>query len=298
MPLPLVSVLMPSFNQRGFIELSIKSILAQSYSKIEVIVADGGSTDGTVEFLAEFSKQDPRVRWFSEEDNGPAQALNRALKRARGTLIGWLNSDDLYTLGAIERAVCVFDEHPSYLMVYGQGEHVNVDGQFINRYPSLLPSTPYDSFREGCFICQPTVFFRRSMTLLAGNFDESLKTAFDFEYWMRVFRLFPRRIGFIDVVQAQSRLHDDCITLKMRQIVITEGMHVLYKYLGSAPKEWFLTYVNELLAQSKETNDTDGINKQITHVLNDVSKYLLKEDLKRLECKLHDLLSYSILSAV
>lgn len=279
----LVSILMPSFNQRCFIEMSIKSILEQSYSKVEIIIADGGSTDGTVDFLTELSQQDTRLRWFSETDSGPAQALNRALKRARGTVIGWLNSDDLYTGGAIERAVDFFNQHANYLMVYGHGEHINIDGDFIDKYPTLLPEVSYSQFSEGCFICQPTVFFRRSMPLLVGNFDESFKTAFDFDYWMRVFHLFPGRIGFIDMVQAQSRLHDGCITLKMRQTVATEGMYILYKYLGYAPKEWFLTYVNELLEQSKEVDDRDLVKTKVYDVFEDINKYVLEDDLKNLK---------------
>lgn len=286
----LVTILMPSFNQRGFIEMSINSILNQSYSKIEIVIADGGSTDGTVEFLTELGQQDSRVRWFSETDSGPAQALNRALKRARGTVIGWLNSDDLYVDGAIERTVDFFNQHANYLMVYGHGEHINIDGDFIDKYPTLSPEVSYSQFSEGCFICQPTVFFRRSMPLLVGNFDESFKTAFDFDYWMRVFHLLPGRIGFVDAVQAQSRLHDDCITLKMRQIVITEGMRILFNNLGYAPKEWFLTYVNELLNQSKAVDDRDVIKTKVFDVFDDVKKYILEDDLKFLKRELDFLL--------
>jgi glycosyltransferase involved in cell wall biosynthesis len=290
MSLVLVSILMPSFNQRHFIEMAINSILEQSYSKIEIVIADGGSTDGTVEFLTELGQQDSRVRWFSEADSGPAQALNRALKRARGTVIGWLNSDDLYTDDAIERAVGFFNQHPNYLMVYGHGEHINVDGQIIDIYPTLLPETPYTQFSEGCFICQPTVFFRRPMALLVGNFNETFKTAFDFDYWMRVFNLIPTRIGFIDAVQAQSRLHDNCITLRMRETVITEGMRILFQHLGYAPKEWFLTYVNELLEQSKAIDDSDVIKIKIFDVFDDVKKYISEDDLKILKRELDLLL--------
>src|SRR4051794_8903868 len=99
---PLVSVVMPSFNQDTYIELAIRSILAQDYRQLEVIVADGGSTDHTVSILERYQARDRRLRWFSRNDRGPAHAVNDAIAAARGTLIGWLNSDDLYLPGAIE----------------------------------------------------------------------------------------------------------------------------------------------------------------------------------------------------
>jgi len=96
---------MPSFNQAQFIDASIASVLNQSYRLLELIVADGGSTDGTQAALARWQAVDARVRWISEPDQGPADAVNKALALARGTYVGWLNSDDLYTAGALVRAL-------------------------------------------------------------------------------------------------------------------------------------------------------------------------------------------------
>lgn len=250
---PLVSVVMPTLNQCQFIEASVRSILTQSYANLELIIADGGSTDGTQNLLRELSQQDERIRWFSENDNGPSQALNRALSRVRGTLIGWLNSDDLYASDAIVRAVDVFDNAPDCLMVYGEGVHIDVSGKLLNRYPTLPPSRSVSRFKDGCFICQPTVFFRRSLYIMLGPLDESLKTAFDFDYWIRVFRAFPQRISFVRHFQAKSRLHDQCITLKQRKKVMLEGMQVLARYFGTAPAHWVLTYFNDIRTPDHDT---------------------------------------------
>ncbi len=92
---PLVSIVMPSFNQAAFIPAAVESVLSQSYPELELIIADGGSTDGTIEWLKQKCLSDTRLRFFSETDSGPADALNKALKKTRGTIIGWLNSDDL-----------------------------------------------------------------------------------------------------------------------------------------------------------------------------------------------------------
>ena len=288
--LPLVSVVMPSLNQAAFIESAIDSVLGQDYPNIELIVADGGSVDGTVDLLERRRTVDSRVRWFSRQDSGPAQAINGALLQVRGTLVGWLNSDDLYTPGAVGRASEALIADPALLMVYGHGQHIDAQGNIVGHYPSLPPSTPMEIFGEGCFICQPTVFFRRSMLVLLGKLDEELKAAFDFDYWLRAFLAFPGRIGFVDALQASSRLHEDCITKRMRRRVALEGMQVLARHLGSAPKEWLLTYVEELLAIPPDSKDIEDLKSHIYETLAVAKPWLKREDLGALELRLCELL--------
>jgi hypothetical protein len=246
---------MPSLNQAEFLEAALESVFSQSYSNLELVVADGGSTDGSLSVLESRQSMEPRLRVFSGKDTGPAQALNKALRSVRGSLIGWLNSDDLYAPGAIQRAVAAFDENPTWLMVYGHGQHIDALGRPTGVYPTLPPTTPIDGFQDGCFICQPTVFFRRSMFVLLGDLDEQLKTAFDFDYWLRAFKAFPERIGFIDSVQAFSRLHDGCITLRMRRAVAIESMQVLARHLGRAPAHWLLSYCRYVLERAHSDGD-------------------------------------------
>src|SRR4051812_23613887 len=89
---PLVSVITPSFNQAKYIERTLESVRNQTYPRIEHIVIDGGSTDGTIEIL----KHQTFARWISEPDRGQSDALNKGIARAKGDIIGWLNSDDMY----------------------------------------------------------------------------------------------------------------------------------------------------------------------------------------------------------
>lgn len=243
--LPTVSIVMPSLNQAQFIDESIDSVLSQSHPRLELIVADGGSTDGTQAVLARWRETDSRVCWVSEPDEGPADAVNKALARVRGTYVGWLNSDDLYTPGAVQRAVSKLSDGNAYMMVYGHGEHIDEHGKFLDTYPTLAPDVGIKRFADGCFVCQPTVFFRRSMLLLLGQLDVSLQASFDFDLWLRAFEAFPHRIGFVDAVQAKSRLHDACITQKMRRTVALEGAALLHKHLGQAPLNWILTHFKE-----------------------------------------------------
>lgn len=288
--LPWVSVVMPSFNQVGFIAESVQSVLSQDYEHLELIVADGGSTDGTQAWLAQQQASDVRLRWVSEPDTGPADALNKALRMARGTVIGWLNSDDLYTPGAVLRAVQALSSNPDWVMVYGYGEHVDAVGRVLEPYPTVAPPPPITQFAKGCFICQPTVFFKRTMHVLLGPLDESLKTAFDFEYWLRAFSAFGGRVGFVDAVQAQSRLHAECITLRMRRTVILEGMALLARHLGHAPKEWLLTYVIELLALPASDRNVPDLPAHVAQTLAEVRPWLQAGDFELLEGEVEKLL--------
>jgi len=239
-----VSVVMPSYNQATYLTEAIDSVLQQSWPHLELIVQDGGSTDGSQDILSTKARQDSRLRWHSAPDSGPAQALNMALSKTRGTLIGWLNSDDRYTPGAIQRAVQAFEQNPSWLVCYGEGQHIDAEGKVLNRYPTK-PMASKEAFQDGCFICQPTVFFKKVVYTLLGPFDESLGASFDFDYWLRAYNAFEQRIGYLPGIQAQSRLHDACITHNQRERVALEGMAVLARHQGNAPGHWLLSYFQE-----------------------------------------------------
>jgi glycosyltransferase involved in cell wall biosynthesis len=293
---PVVSVVMPSLNQVCFIEAAIASALDQAFEDIELVIADGGSKDGTCELLQTLSQRyGDKLRWHSEPDSGPANAVNRALQLARGDVLGWLNSDDLYTPGAIARAVDFLSTHPDTVMVYGEGEHIDAEGEVIEPYPTRPPDVSLSAFQAGCFICQPTVFLRRSALETVGPLDESLATAFDFDLWLRIFQQFPGRIGHIHQVQAQSRLHADCITRTQRRLVAVEGVRLLAKYFGKAPDHWLRTHIDELMATypfAEPPGPKGGravtLSEQVEQFIGELAGYLEPAALAQLQADLRN----------
>lgn len=280
---PELSVVMPSRNQAGYIERAVRSVLGQGDVDLELIVMDGGSTDGTQQILSRLATEaNGRLRWTSEADKGPAHALNKAMAQARGEVLGWLNSDDLYRPGAADRALRTLRTRPDWLMVYGHGEHIDACDRPIGPYPTRGPETPVQQFAEGCFICQPTVFFRKALLDKIGPLDEQLGAAFDFDWWLRLFKQAPAGIGFVDAIQAASRLHRACLTLADRETVIREGMRVLARHLGACPLNWFKTYVDEFLAEYPHGRQIGSLRKHLRAFADSVHSCLTIADQQEL----------------
>jgi hypothetical protein len=188
----------------------------------------------------------------------------------------------MYTQGAVRRAVNFFKKQKSSQLVYGQAEHIDSRGSFLGRYPTKSPSTPISQFADGCFVCQPTVFMRRSALKEVDFLDESIKTAFDFELWLRFFKRYPKQIGMVRQVQAYSRLHAACLTQKERRQVALDAMAVLYRHFKEVPLHWIWTHVDELCEQYPFGLDKRSLLQQIETFVTDAKLYLTTNQLKNL----------------
>lgn len=182
---PLISIVTPSFNQAGFIEKTLRSVLLQGYPKLEYIVIDGGSTDGSVDIIKGYEER--LAYWVSEPDQGQSHALNKGFVRASGEIVAWLNSDDYYTPDALARVATAFAEHPDVGLIYG-------DCWFLHDYDGsleLVGTEPPDFGRILAgynVIRQPSAFMRRSAFEAAGGLNESLHLALDFDLWLRMLK--------------------------------------------------------------------------------------------------------------
>jgi len=182
-PLPLVSIVTPSLDQGRFIEATIRSVLEQDYPRIEYVVVDGGSIDGTVDLLERYAE---RVRWISEPDAGQAAAINKGFRSTSGTILGWLNSDDLYEPGAVAAAVARLRARPEVPLVYGDAVHVDEAGRVLGPCPEVRPFDRRRLVHEIDFVVQPAAFFRRDAFEAAGGLDESLHWTMDYDLWLRL----------------------------------------------------------------------------------------------------------------
>jgi hypothetical protein len=293
---PPVTVVMPTRNQAAFIERAIASVWAQGVDGLELCVQDGDSSDGTQALLAALAARHPALRWVSEPDGGPAEAVNRAVARARGAIIGWLNSDDLYTPGAVARALAHLARHPQHVMVYGQGEHIDVQGKVTGRYPTRAPATPLAAWADACHICQPTAFFRREAFVALGGLDTTLHTAFDYEFWLRLLKAHGAgAVGMLPEVQAQSRLHPGAITSRLREQVALESMALLHRHLGQAPSHWLVTHVGEALAACPFDAEPAAVQRHLLGLANRAAPWLGPGGAQDLQRQMRDCRAWQLL---
>jgi hypothetical protein len=251
-----------------------------------LIVSDGGSTDGTLKLLEKGAARDPRLRWSSTPDTGPAAAVNRAAGQARGDILGWLNADDVYAPDAVGSAVSHFAAHPDCDLVYGHAEFIDAEGRTLGPYPTKDPRTPVAAFADGCFVCQPTAFLRREAWDRWGGLDEPLQTSFDFDLWIRAFQEDSSRIGFLDRVQALSRRHNATITSRQRKEVALEGLTILRRHLDVTPPHWVLTYLEEIMAQHPD-GSPQSLRDQADDILQAAQEIMHPQDFAALTQIIH-----------
>jgi glycosyltransferase involved in cell wall biosynthesis len=189
-----VSVVTPSFNQAQFIDRTIQSVLGQAGDfDLEYLVMDGGSSDGTLDVLRRYQG---RLDWVSEPDAGQSDAINKGLRRVGGDVVGWLNSDDVLRPGALARVTAAFAAHPEAGWVHGRCDIIDPDDRVIRRWLAAYKDWcsrrySYGRLLTENFICQMTVFWRRSLLDQVGYLDPTLHLAMDYDYWLRLAKLGP-----------------------------------------------------------------------------------------------------------
>lgn len=186
---PAVSIVMPALNAQATIARSLDSIRAQGRDDVEVVVIDGGSTDGTTEIL----QARPDVRWSSEPDRGLSDAYNKGAMLATAPVLGWLNADDAYLPGALDQVVSAFADEPRLEWLVGQCLIVDGEGREIRtrvtRYKNvLLGRYSHALHLTQNFIPAPATFFRRDVFHSVGGMDLMLRYSMDYDLYLRLGR--------------------------------------------------------------------------------------------------------------
>jgi glycosyltransferase involved in cell wall biosynthesis len=209
-PLPLITVITPSFNRAALLAETIESILAQDYPRLEYIVLDDGSDDGTVEILKRY---EGRIRWSRHENMGQARTVNRGFEMATGEFICTINSDDPQPPGLLRPLAEYLAENSDVDLVYPDWDMIDGEGKFIRRV-SAIDCGYVDLVRW--FVCEPGpgTLFRRTLIDAAGSWDPTFRFCPDFDWLLRAglvgrFRRVPH-------VLAQWRHHSGSITAGQR----------------------------------------------------------------------------------
>lgn len=194
-----ISVVTPSFNQAQFLGRTIKSVVDQDGDfQIEYIVMDGGSTDGSVKLLEKTERElkgNKRVNfsWVSKKDKGQSDAINQGIKKATGSIVGYLNSDDYYEPGCFKKVIAQFEKNKSGKWLTGYSRIVDVDGKEIQKATFLYKKLWLDRYSHNKlmitnFVCQPSTFWKKEIFDKYGLFDENLHYAMDYDFTLRIAR--------------------------------------------------------------------------------------------------------------
>jgi len=270
MTAPVVSVIIPTYNRRDYLQEAIDSVLAQTFTNFEIIVVDDGSTDGTGEALEQ--RYGDRIRYEWQENQGESAARNRGIKMAQGEFIALLDSDDMWLPTKLERQVASMREHPSTGMVTCRMLTINGQGRLIagkvSDAPCAAPITWEQAVTGSCpglDGASSAVMIRRDVFSELGVFDTEIKYGEDTDLWMRIADRY-------DVYDMGMRLllfrrHGSQQTSYSTQAEIARALDDRLRLLGNAAsyrsdpaseallqrataREFVLAYLRELAASS------------------------------------------------
>lgn len=246
-----ISVITPSFNQGQFIEETIDSVLSQNYQNLDYIIIDGGSTDQTVEIIKKYEKH--LSYWVSEKDRGQSHAINKGFEKAKGEIVAWLNSDDLY-LNDTFKIVSEELQDPSIDIVYG--DVLNFSSNSTKEY--IVPQFSLADFLKRVSIHQPAVFWRRQLLKNEGLLKEKFYYTMDYDLWMRLFLNYNHKK--IDHFLAKFRIHEDSKTGSNPPEMYTEYRKVLFGFFQNRIDEKRISGLKEMFEFEEFEQYRDSLN--------------------------------------
>ena len=215
-----LSIIIPTFNRAERLKKAIQSVLRQSQPCNEIIVVDDGSCDATRKVVEEFENRNTPLKYYYQENKGPAAARNLGIEKSECDFIAFLDSDDHFHKKKIEKQYCELQKNSDYLIShtyekwYRRGVHLNQKKIHIPRHGMI-----FDHCLQLCAVGMSTVMVRKELFDKVGLFDESFRCCEDYDFWLRVsyrypFLLVPEKLtikegGREDQVSCQYRVGMD-----------------------------------------------------------------------------------------
>lgn len=201
-----VTVIIPTYNRMGTIAESVQSVLDQTYSNLELLIVDDGSTDGTESVIKEFT--DNRINYVRMDKNGGvANARNVGVSLAKTDWIAFQDSDDIWHKDKLEKQMTYAKEHPEYALIYSKYRLIYPDGEesVVPAYPNeVMEGDIFKPLLERNVIGAPTVLVKRETFMDIGGFDTAFHALEDWDFVIRFAKQY--RIGFIDEMLMDARM--------------------------------------------------------------------------------------------
>ena len=216
---PRISIVTPSYNQARFLEQTLQSVLRQDYPNLEYVVMDGGSSDGSLEIIRNYS---PWLNhWTSAPDQGQSDAINQGFALSSGDILGWVNSDDFLAPATLFKVADAFAAASEVGAVVGIGHKIDPLGRpFYSPLPNTINSQSLLGWCDGNNFMQPACFFSRTAWKAAGPLRTDLDYCMDLALWFRMatefeFKILPETFAFINT-------HGEAKTIQWRREMFAE----------------------------------------------------------------------------
>jgi glycosyltransferase involved in cell wall biosynthesis len=225
--LPLVSVITPVFNGAAWLGEALDSAMAQTFTSLEIIVINDGSTDDSLAIARERARGNCRIRVIDQDNAGLPSARNRALKMARGTYLALLDADDAWLPDHLLLVMQAFERDPDLGLVHANIERVDADGAMVD-IPARSWHQDMDAFEALALrhehVSCPTAVFSRLALETVGGFDPRFTGlgCEDRDLWLRIAARF--RIGYLDRVTARYRLHTSSMSASSERMALARQM--------------------------------------------------------------------------
>lgn len=248
--LPKISIIIPSYNQVDYIEETILSVINQDYPYLQIIVIDGGSTDGTIDILKKY--ENFFDFWISEKDNGQSNAINKGFKKADGDIVTWLCSDDTYLNDSLKTVGDFFMKNSKIDFLYGNVISIDENSNIINKIRNL-PFSKLGFFCVVASIPQPASFYRKKLLDKCGLLNEQLHFFMDYDLFSRML-IAGAKFKSIKNLLATYRYHNKSKTVNSQKDInnhIRIRNQVLRKYIKklkySSKQIYFATIFYKIL---------------------------------------------------
>lgn len=242
-----ISIIVPSYNYKQYIDACLQSIQMQTYRDFEVLIADGGSKDGSLQIIEMYCENDHRFKLVSQEDKGQPDAINKALAFADGEIIGFLNSDDIYLSNDVFSVIAnTFSAYKDVSIVSSGGYYIQADGKYIK--PIHLRYHPLDNiswmkYRVACI--QPSTFWKRNV-----SDSISFRTDFHFSFDSVFFYEAYTRFSWLEIpnITAGYRLHGEnkSMSVKSKRIIELAAFEKI-KFGQKSVRGLYLTFIGKLI---------------------------------------------------
>ena len=245
---PKISIVIPSLNKGRYIGKTLNSIFSQKYKNFEVIIQDGGSSDGTLEIIKKFVRKFPtQIFWESKEDKGQVEAINKGLEKARWEIVTFINADDVYVKDAFAIVAETFTKNKNCLWVAGRSGLIDkrgskIDSKFpfslVGKYKDILLSINKLAFLFCVnYLMQPSVFLAREAYTKFGPFTGTRDFVLEYDLWLKIAKVkmpfvLNKRLAYFRMVEENISLSNYQTLLKADyRIICKHAQNPLFKLI-------------------------------------------------------------------